>query len=63
MEDRVMNERTCFTQATSLSSGSAGALAARQVNQTQLTHIHLVFVLQFKITASVSLNTSRSPFD
>lgn len=51
MEDRVMNERTCFTQATSLSSGSAGALAARQVNQTQLTHIHLVFVLQFKITA------------
>lgn len=57
-----MNERTCFTQTTSLGSGSAGALTACQVNQTQLAHIHLVFVLQFNITPSVSLNISHSPF-
>lgn len=38
---------TCFTEATSFSFGSAGAFTAGQVHQTQLTDIHLTFVLHF----------------
>lgn len=44
----VRNEPTCFPQTATLCSRSVGALAACQVHQTQLTHIHLAFVLQFQ---------------
>lgn len=44
----VRNEPTCFPQTAALCSRSVGALAACQVHQTQLTHIHLAFVLQLK---------------
>lgn len=44
----VRNEPTCFPQTATLCSRSVGALAASQVHQTQLTHIHLAFVLQFQ---------------
>lgn len=48
-EERKKEKKlTCFTQTTSLCSCSAGSLASRQVHQTQLTHIHLALVLQFK---------------
>lgn len=41
------SDLTCFTEATTLRSGSVGALTACQIHQTQLAHIHLVFVLIF----------------
>lgn len=43
-------ELTCFPKATTFRSGSVGALTACQVHQTQLAHIHLVFVLKFNTT-------------
>lgn len=47
-KDQILQfELTCFPKATSLCSGSVGALAACQIHQTQLAHIHLVFVLNF----------------
>lgn len=45
----IKNEQTCFSKTAALCSRSVGALAACQVHQTQLTHIHLVFVLHLKM--------------
>lgn len=45
----VINEPTCFSETAALCSRPVGALAACQVHQTQLTHIHLVFVLHLKM--------------
>lgn len=42
------NVLTGFPQTAALSSRSIGSLAACQVHQTQLAHIHLAFVLQLK---------------
>lgn len=49
-DQTLQPELTCFPKATSLCSGSVGALTARQIHQTQLAHIHLVFVLNFNNT-------------
>lgn len=45
-------EQACFTEAVSFCFGSAGAFTACQVNQTELAHIHLVFVLFIQNTLS-----------
>lgn len=48
------NRQTRFTETASLCSGPVSALTAGQVNQTQLAHIHLVFVLLFSDIVSAS---------
>lgn len=46
----AMNELTRFTETASLSSGSISPLTACKVHQTQLAYIHLIFVLEVKMT-------------
>lgn len=56
-------ELTCFPKATTLRSGSVGALTACQVHQTQLAHIHLVFVLKFNTRFNLKMAGIMSDLD
>lgn len=41
-----LRQLTCFPKTVALCTSSACAFTASQIHQTQLTHIHLVFILE-----------------